>query len=303
MKCYDTVEEKIASVFEKLGYFISNHPWKIIISVVLVNGLLGIGMMRLETEIDVSRVYTPMNSQAANDEETLKGIFPDKSGSDFYSHQLVISGKSAVIIIKPNGGNILNVSFLTECARLDRVIRNITTTVHGDTVKFNEICSRRSNSCVVDGDIFLSREFLSAVQKQNVTYPFFQHTLFESLVADPVVINGSLRSASHLMIKYFLRSDSDNFLEQSDAWEKEFVKVMKTFHSDEFDFTFSHTDSLSEELNGNIQGDITLFSVTFTLMITYACLATYSAKHNCVGNYVSYLQNQACERLKCKSRQ
>ena len=283
MKCYEKVEGKIGTAFEKLGYFISSHPWKIIIAVALVNGLLGIGMMRLETEIDVSRVYTPMNSQAVKDEETLKGIFPDKSGSDFYSHQLVLSGKSAVVIIKPNGGNILNVPFLTECRRLNQVIHNITTTLNGNSVYFSEICSRRSNSCVVEGDIFLSSEFLSAVQNQNVTYPSFLYTQYGSLVADAVVNNGSLQSASHLMMKYFLRSDSDDFLKLSEAWEKEYVEVMKTFSSDTFDFTFSHTDSLSEELNGNIQGDITLFSVTFTLMITYACLATYSAEHNCVG--------------------
>lgn len=286
MKCYDKVEGWIGSVFEKLGYFIANHPWKIIIVVVLVNGLLGIGMMKLESEIDVSRVYTPMNSQAVKDEETLKGIFTDKSGTDFYSHQLIISGKSAEVIIKPNVGNIVDAAFLAECSRLDQLIRNVAGTMNGNSAKFSDICSRRSNSCVVEGDIFLSSEFLTAASNKTVTYPMFQMTQYDSLVADAEVQNGSLKSASHLMLKYFLRSDSEDFFQASETWEKEFVKVMEAFSSDLFDFSFAHTDSLSEELNGNIQGDITLFSVTFTLMITYACLATYSAKHNCVGNRV-----------------
>ena len=283
MKCYDRVEGKIGSAFETIGHFVSQHPWKIIIVVTMVNGLLGIGMMRLETDIDVSRVYTPMNSQAVKDEEVLKGIFSDKSGTDFYSHQLVISGKSAVVIIKPNGGNILDIAFLNECARLDGVIRGVTGQRSGNSVEYNDICARRSNNCVVDGDIFLSSDFLTAVTNQNVSYPTFGITTYSSLVANAVVQNGILTSGSYLMMEYFLRSDSDDLLLSAEAWEEEFVEEMKKFSSDEFDFAFSHSDSLSEELNGNIKGDITLFSVTFTLMITYACLATYSAKHDCIG--------------------
>ena len=283
MKCYDRVEGKIGSAFETIGHFISKHPWKIIIVAAMVNGLLGIGMMRLETDIDVSRVYTPMNSQAVKDEEVLKEIFSDKSGTDFYTHQLVISGKSAVVIIKPNGGNILDIPFLNECARLDGMIRSVSGQRNGNSVEYNDICARRSNKCVVDGDIFLSSDFLTAVTNQNVSYPTFGITTYSSLVANAVVQNGILTSGSYLMMEYFLRSDSDDLLLSAEAWEEEFVEEMKKFSSDEFDFAFSHSDSLSEELNGNIKGDITLFSVTFTLMITYACLATYSAKHDCVG--------------------
>ena len=77
MKCYDRVEGKIGTVFENLGYFISNHPWKIIFVAVMVNGLLGIGILKLETDIDVGRVYTPMNSQAVKDEEVLQEIQGD----------------------------------------------------------------------------------------------------------------------------------------------------------------------------------------------------------------------------------
>ena len=304
MKCYDWVEEKIGSAFEKLGHLISKHPWKIIIVVAMVNGLLGIGMMRLETDIDVSRVYTPMNSQAVKDEGILKGIFQDRSGTDFYSHQLVISGKSAVVIIEPNGGNILDVAFLNECARLDGVIRGVTGQRSGNSVVYNDICARRSSNCVVDGDIFLSPDFLTAVNNQIVTYPTFQFTTYNSLVAGAVVQNDTLMSGSYLMMEYFLRSDSDDLLLSAEAWEEEFVEEMKKFSSDEFDFAYSHSDSLSEELNGNIKGDITLFSVTFTLMISYACLATYSAKHDCIGKLFVHADDnlRLFGDLLCKTR-
>ena len=294
MKCYEAVEEKIGSCFEKAGQVIASHPWKIIIVVILVNGLLGIGMMELKTDIDVSRVYTPMNSQATKDESAVIKLFPDKSGSDFYNHQAIKEAKSAVVIVKPNSGNILDIDFLEECKRIDSVIRNVTGIKEGEQVKFVDICAIRGNSCVISGDLFLMEEFKLAAIHNNVTYPDFRHptgevTTLSSIISGGVRENDTLISATHLIIQYFLRSDSTDFLQSTEVWAEEFIEAMKKFSSDKFEFAFSHTDSLSEELNANIGGDITLFSVTFTLMIVYACLATYTAKHDCIGKSLSSL--------------
>lgn len=288
MKCYDTVEEKIGSFFETLGKVIAKHPWKIIVVVCAVNGLLGIGMVALKTDIDVSRVYTPMNSQAIKDEAVVLTHFPDKSGTDFYHHQAVIEAKVATLIVKPIFGNILNTSFLDECKRLDSVIHNVIGLNNGRQVKFDDICARRRNRCVVSGELFLSKEFRQAVEHNNVTYPNFQlasgeKISYDSRVAGAIYDNGYLRNATHLSMQYFLRSDTTDLLQSTEAWSEKYVENFKAFSSDAFDFAFSHTDSLGEELNANVGGDITLFSVTFTLMIVYACFATYSARHDCIG--------------------
>ena len=286
--CYETVENKIGGVFEKLGQLISCHPWKIIIIVVLVNGLLGIGMIRLETDIDVSRVYTPENSQAAQDESKIQAIFPDKSGSDFYSHQLVIDGRSATVLLKPNDGNILDVDFLTQVSALDTAIKSVTGNNDGAVVNYEDICALRNSNCVVSGSLFLSAEFRSAVQSNNVAYPFFtlssgEVVSYSTLVSGAEVAGGLLTKATHLKLTYYLRSDTNAFTESAAAWQEAFVEKMESYSNDKFDFAFGHSDSLSEELNSNLSGDIKLFSVTFTLMITFACCATYSARHDCIG--------------------
>lgn len=288
MKCCKAVEEKIASFFESLGGIIAKHPWKVIIIVILMNGLLGVGMINLKADIDVSRVYTPTHSQAIKDESVVKKIFPDKSGFDFYSHQLFVPGKSATIIIKSNGGNILDKPFLGEVLRLDGFIRNVSCIKDDTTVTYTDVCARRSNSCVVAGDLFLHPEFELQAIGHSVAYPTFvfksgDERTYSSLVAEANVRNGSLQSATHLKIQYFLRSDTIDHLLSAQLWEEELVNLLKKFASDKFDFAFAHDDSLSEELNANIGGDISLFSVTFVLMITYACLATYSVKHDCIG--------------------
>ena len=149
------------------------------------------GYMTL-TDIDLqSFVFKVVHARC---ESAVKGIFSDKSGTDFYSHQLVISRKLAKVIIRQKEGNILDVAFLLECARLDQNIRNVTGTLNGIPVIFSEICCRRNDSCVVEGDIFIKSNFLTAVSNQTVTYPSFQSTIYNSIIADAVVENDRLKS-------------------------------------------------------------------------------------------------------------
>jgi predicted RND superfamily exporter protein len=65
MRCntiYETVERKIGSVFAKYGRFVSHHAWKIIVATIIINGALGIGMMRLQSNTDAENLYLPQGT-------------------------------------------------------------------------------------------------------------------------------------------------------------------------------------------------------------------------------------------------
>lgn len=288
-QCHQVVEDKIGGYFEKLGHLISRHPWKIIIIMILVNGLLGIGIMRMEKDIDVSRVYTPANSQAAQDEAKLLGIFPDKSGSDFYLHQLILYHKSVKVILKPKTGTILDIDFLDQVRAFDSYINSIKGNKSGNEVIYTDICALRNNKCVISGSLFLTDEFRTAAFNNSVSFPYFilrsgEVVSYSRLLSGAVQNNGKLTKATHIKLQYNLRSDSNDYIKMSKVWQEALVEKLTTYTNDEFDFAFSHSDSMSEELNSNIVGDIKLFSLTFTLMITFACLSTYSYRHDCIGN-------------------
>ena len=290
--CYQVVEEKIGGVFETYGKnFIARHPWKIIVVVILVNGLLGIGMIEMEQDIDVARVYTPMNSQAVKDEEKVQALFPDRSGSDFYQNQLTVTSISASVIVRPYGGTILDVTFLAELQRMYTYINNtVSEDDNGAPIIYTNICAVRNSACVVNGHVFLDSNFNASVVSNNVAYPTFtlstgEQVQLPSLLAGIENTSTTLTKATHLQITFFLRSDTRDYETLSTAWVGTFVDRMEAFSAQTFDFAYAHSDSLGEELNANIGGDIGLFSATFTIMITYACLATYSAKHDCVGKF------------------
>ncbi|XP_053399173.1 patched domain-containing protein 3-like [Mercenaria mercenaria] len=289
-KCYDVVENKIGSVFSRYGKFVARHPWKIIITAVLVNGLLGIGMIRLNVVIDVERVYTPIGSQASKDGEKVSDLFPDLSGSNFIGYQMPDMGRYGEVIVIPKGGNILNAQFLTQLKTFHTFLLSIgTSDNNGKTVKLTDICAKSLGSCAIDGDLFVDDQFIAHVNSSHsIPFPYYNHTIrgliyYEQNVGGAVVSSNTLQAAPMLLMRVNLRKDSDYFTETAKKWQDSFLAKMKGFSSNDFNIVFSHSDSLSEELNENVIGDITIFSITFTLMITYACVATLTARCDVVG--------------------
>lgn len=132
---------------------------------------------------------------------------------------------------------------------------------------------------------YLDDFFWKETEAGKVTYPSFTDKVNGDHRTDREfghvhVENGVLKSAKSLRLHYYLRQDTQEYTDLSIAWEKQFVKEMSKFKPILTEFTLSHSNSISSELDENTLGDIALFSLTFTLMITYASLVT--AGGNCL---------------------
>lgn len=249
----------------------------------VVNGGLGVGMMSLQQDIDVSRVYTPMNSQASKDEDRLKVIFPDKSSTDFYSYQGISQPKYVTVLLRAVSGNVLTPSTISTVMSIKMLADNT-----NSTRSFQDICAKRSGQCVIDGSIFWSELFNASIIANNVSFPVFIDSHGVPVNLEPLlgeVTNTSPLEAAYLKLQFHLKSDESVSYEDLHNWQEKFINELKQLNDPNIEFAFSHSESLGDELNANIGGDISLFSVTFTLMITYACLATFSASNDCVGTY------------------
>lgn len=91
--------------------------------------------------------------------------------------------------------------------------------------------------------------------------------------------NDLLLSAKTLKLRFNLRTDMD---EPIKLWETAFIESMKILKTNKTDVSFEQFDSLNLELNEGIMDDIALFSITITLMCTYACLVT--ARGDCLSD-------------------
>lgn len=58
-----------------------------------------------------------------------------------------------------------------------------------------------------------------------------------------------------------------------------FKNRLLDYMSDDLDIAFGHYNSLNEELDKNVAGDILLFTLTIALMMLYAGIATFTARY------------------------
>lgn len=279
-KCYERYENFMENRFERLGSFISNYPKSIMIICVVVNLLCLIGFMNLSVENDVEVLYTPSNSQAYKDREFLKKVYPDPTTSNFESYQLSSFGRYVdVMIVSKNKSNIMNQQYVNEINNIDSFIRN--SIVVGETgsltYRFNDVCAISSTGCFVLGNAFLNADFQQQFMNRNVSYPIHNSELLSPLFASAVGQNGKLVSTIGIKLRYYLRQNSS----LSETWENAFLTQIINLQTNTTDFAYANSESLQTELDKATNSDIKFFSLTFTIMMTYACLASASSWKKC----------------------
>ncbi|XP_061189383.1 patched domain-containing protein 3-like [Saccostrea echinata] len=265
--CYHRQEERIGRVFGLYGRFLERHPVKVLAIAISVNCLLGLGMLRLETESGSEKFYTPENSQASKDRDFLKNVYP--SNSDFYSHK-ESSDFTEVLILTKDRGNMLTSAFLDDVTSVDNYVRN---SISVNNKTFANICAKQNGNCVVSGDIFLSNDFKQMMLANNITYPIFKESSISFLLARASSSSGILTYAMGLKLTYYLSGAN------SKEWEKAFVESISGAVVNVSELAPSYSRALDDELEKNIGGDILFFALTLTLMMTYASIAT--SRQNC----------------------
>lgn len=289
-KIYLRYERKLGTVFEKYGVFVTKYPWQTIIFCVLLNCMLGIGLVRLKTENHVEKLYTPMNSRAFNDRERFKDLFPDVTGTNFFMQTLPDFGNYGQVILgTKDGSNILNnQKVLNEIQAVSRYIRTEigVTNSTGNHNVWNDLCARdEDGKCVYVGELVFTDIFKSAMEKGKLIYPIFAEESLSHLFGNSTAENGTLVFASMMRMRFYVRTDTSDFREMAPMWEEKFLEKMNELETNLTNFAYENANSLNVELDGNTGGDIVFFSITFTIMLTYAGFATQG------GDCISQRQN------------
>ncbi|XP_053403811.1 patched domain-containing protein 3-like [Mercenaria mercenaria] len=291
---YKQVERKIGVVFESYGRFVYSHAPKIIIISIIINGACAIGIVNMKWEIDAKKVYLPQETQTRKDKSRVEKIFPDMSGSMFNVLQVSDEGFWARVIVKSKSGNLLNRTILEEIGYLSNMVLNITAeNSDGSVIKFSDICAINNNKCSVVGNIFWDEEFLTASDEKRVTFPSFISSRgifrYSSSIGGNVTTDESgryLTSMEYLKLDYMIRTDDHIFEHLGKIWADEFKEKLSTYRNEYFDIAYGHFNSISEEIDRTIFGDMAIFVGTLTMMVVYACIATVPASLQHVGDRI-----------------
>jgi hypothetical protein len=279
MGCYTRYEEAVSKVFAKYGFFVAKYPWPILICCILTNLLLGIGLLRLESESSTEVLYTPLNSQAIMDRDKARGLFDLNYEQNFDPFAQVEFNEPTEIIFRTKSGeNIFQKKYYDEMQSIDRLIQNSISV--DPNVTLIDVCSKFNGICVVSGDNIISNVFLNKVSNGQVSFPVYERRALTRNIGESHHVNGTLVSASVVRLNYHLIYNDNT----AALWEKEFINRMKDYSSDLLEIAISTSQSLDIELDSNISGDILWISLTFTIMLTYASFATTGTRINCIAD-------------------
>nr|XP_022331703.1 patched domain-containing protein 3-like [Crassostrea virginica] len=278
--CYSRYEGALESVFGRLVIVINRFPVLIMISCIFVNCALMIGFLRLESEKDVEVLYTPHDSQSSKDRAFLKSHFPDPTVQNFMQYQLPDFERYAdVIVMSKEGTRMKSNMFFGEVREIDNFIKKSVLLAgnNGSLNYLEDVCAILFGQCSVFGDVVLTQQFEKDFLSNNVTFPSYNGTLLSLFLASSESKNGLLLSAKGVKLRYYLRQNTTF----SSQWEVTFLSKMPEFKTNYTELSYSTSESLGIELEKNTNGDILFFSLTFTIMLTYASFASASSILEC----------------------
>lgn len=286
---YQKYEEKIGDIFAKYGKLVTNYPWIIMTVCVIINCALGFGLLTVESEHDVERLYIPTNSQAYKEKQRLHSLFYDNTEENFNPFTLSNLGVYGEVVMKTlNGENVLQTEYLDELLRIDDYIKRRVIVENGtgvnQTLTYHTLCAKKKGECSINGQIALMPIFRMILQHNVTKYLQYKDPQFKYVFGNVTTNNGTLTSATVVKLRYNLRQDSE-FLPFSKKWELNFIKELNKLESNITELAYAYSESLNHELNDNTKGDIRFFSFTFVLMMIYASFVASG------GNCLSQRQN------------
>ncbi|XP_050391852.1 patched domain-containing protein 3 [Patella vulgata] len=283
--CSDNYMEKVGMLFGRYGKFVATYPFLFIITPLIVCGLLGVGLLNMSSESDIETLYVPINSPTASDRTKVNSLFPDKSDSNFYEHSLGLMNLYGDIIIKSRDNrDVLSLEVVDEIRNITSQLKQFSFEDGGLNFTYTDVCAVRDGACFINGEFILADYFIRLYQGGNISYP--KWTDPQGIPTDlSLSIKGSvntsmvLKSVSTLYLKFHLRQKN---ISRSQKWETEFLDFISKMSTNLTDIAYSVSSSLDQELNSNTGQDIFWFSISFTLLITYASVV--AAGGNCVSN-------------------
>ena len=283
-RCYTAHDRRLGWFFGRYGRLVARHPWCIIIVSILINLILGIGILGFELETNIEKQYFLQNSRAFQERDFLRNVF-NNSEDNFHIYSLADYGYFGEVIIKTKGSkNIFDRSIYEEVLAIDQHIRRaiVLKDKYNITRSYEDMCAKNKQRCVVYGNEILSPIFFSNIMLKNVTFPLYNGILLSSIVAKTTVHDNRLMSAEMVRFRYYLTEETEEQVTLSKLWIKKFILFMDKLVTNQTDVAFSYYNAMEDEVQKIATAEDHLFPLTFVMMIIYASIATSGRRIDCV---------------------
>ena len=245
-------------------------------------GGLSSGFAFMETENKAEKLYIPQNS------ESISNL---KEAREYGFYRPV--RQTEVIIINNQGKSVLT----KECFQDALLLHELVTNIPG----YLELCLPLkkgakpviSSQCVTEEPLGIFNYSTSQLESLVMKLNSLQTSMSELLgrVFGKISHNNSnqIISAKAIRLVYYLKGShfGEVVSKKTTDWEKEFLDKMKSFNSSLLKcgpVYYTSGRSLDDSINESTSGDIKLIIVTFSAMISFACLMLGKFKNPLTGH-------------------
>ena len=267
--------------FGWLGEGIAKHPL-IVTSVCLVFvSVCSVGFVWFQAENRTVKLFIPQSSQAIDDLHTAEKYFP-------------VNFREQIILLVASSGhpNVLAPDCLRQAFHAHHAVMELESysdfcvTLSGDKAKTQEDCMMINPLEFLQfNETYLNNKTLAQIQEEisrayNSTIPLMRNGRpfwynYNRILGGASRNDGTITDAKALQMVYLLRDPSDeDENEKVLEWEKKFIDKVGSLVDalSCFEVHYSSERSLDDAIAESSGSDITLVSITFSLMITFACV-------------------------------
>ncbi|XP_071483828.1 patched domain-containing protein 3-like [Diadema antillarum] len=275
-KC-DCIDRGLTRLFYNYGKFVSRWPCVFILISLIVAAALSVGIMFLKVDTDVIFLFTPDNSQARDDAVVVYDDFPTDYDEYTATRGNGTDDLAANIILAPKAGDdVLVEDVFSEILRFDRELQNVSVTNStGTPFTYESLCAMSRGVCLDNPVLEMLNRNVSYLKHVNWTYPFFEASNGESYFLGTTFGDVELRDnetivrAGLFALNYILQT-TPLLEEEGMEWETKFESFVDNFESDAISVSFIHSHTLDSEVSLSTQSVIPLFSISYTLLFTFA---------------------------------
>ena len=277
---YDCIDKPLCRIFYIYGRFIARHPLWFLIIPLLVAGALASGFYNFHEEYDVEKLFTPEKARSKDERHIIRQLFPEDDGSYFSVIRMSSFGEFGKVIVstKATDENVLTEDVFRVVKQLDSDIRNIAVDVSGKTYNYRDLCAGSGQK---DGLLLLHEDF--HIDLNTLIYPVHTINLRRNIsiflgaaIGGVSKTAGGDTEAKAWTLTYYLRSDAEH-CEAVEAWQDKFLSTLAANSYSYINVARFTAHSLEDELSRNVDAVIPLFSVTFSVLITFSVLSCMSA--------------------------
>ena len=267
--------------FGWLGEGIAKHPLVTISLCLLFVSVCSVGFVWFKSEIRTVKLFIPQSSQAINDLNTAEKYFRVKTRQEIIllvassDHPNVLSPECLQQAFKAHHTVMGLESYVDFCVTLKggkaQSMEDCMMISPLEFLRFNE--SNLNSKTLIQVQNEINGAYNNSGQLMRNGRPFWYN--FNRMFGGTVRKDGGITEAKALQMVYLMRDPSDEDMnEKVLEWEKTFINKVSTLVDSLscFEVHYSSERSLDDAIAESSGSDVTLVSITFTLMITFACV-------------------------------